>query len=156
MNRCPTLKVHDKVRHQTDSVRYLGNMLTPQGGLNATLDDRRRRGWGKVSQILGILSEMNSGHHRLEIGLVLRMAILTNSLLFCLEAWSNLNEQSLKRLEQVDSALLRALVNGHSKCPVIFFHLETGTLKLRHLLVINRLMYHHHILTLFFFLIQKE
>ena len=48
-------------------------------------------------------------------------------------------------MEQVDSHFLKLLGDGHSKSPTVFQHLETGTLKLRHILMINRLMYHHHI-----------
>ena len=78
---------------------------------------------------------------------MLRKAILVSSLLYSAEAWSNVTEGDIVRLEQVDTALLRSLVGGHSKCPVEFHHLETGTLKLRHILTYKRMMYHHHILT---------
>lgn len=57
-----------------------------------------------------------------------------------------MSEQDIKRLEQVDTTLLKSLVKGHSKTPVVFHHLEYGTLMLRHILMINRIMYHHHIL----------
>ena len=86
------------------------------------------------------------GDNRVQVGLILRKAILVNSLLFTAEAWSGVREANLVRLEQVDLALLRSLVSGHSKCATEFAHLETGTLKLRHILTQNRLMYHHHIL----------
>ena len=83
----------------------------------------------------------------MEIGLLLRKAILTSSLLFSAEAWSAVTDTVIHRFKQVDSALLRSLVNGHSKTANIFHHLETGTLKLRHILMKNRLLYHHHIIT---------
>ena len=57
-------------------------------------------------------------------------------------------EAEIKRLEQVDSALLKGLVDGHSKTPSCFHYLETGSLMLRHIIRINRLMYHYHILSL--------
>ena len=91
---------------------------------------------------------MDFGQHRIEVGLLLRKAILTSGLLYSAEAWSDVSEADIKRLEQVDSALLKALVKGHSKTAPIFHHLETGTLMLRHIIKINRLMFHHHILNL--------
>ena len=97
---------------------------------------------------LGILGEVDFGQNRIEVGLLLRDAILTSGLLYSAEAWSAVSETDIKRIEQVDSALLKALVKGHSKTPLIFHHLETGTLMLRHILKINRLMFHHHILNL--------
>ena len=58
-----------------------------------------------------------------------------------------MTNKDIKRLEQVDTCLLKALVKGHSKTPVVFHHLESGTLMLRHILMINRLMYHHNLLS---------
>ena len=143
---CPTLKVHNSNMKEAKSTKYLGNLVTSHGGVRDTVEDRRSKGWGKVATIKGILSEVDLGNHRVQVGLILRKAILVNSLLFTAEAWSGVREADLVRLEQVDLALLRSLVSGHSKCATEFAHLETGTLKLRHILTQNRLMYHHHIL----------
>ena len=143
---CPTLKVHNSNMKEAKSTKYLGNLVTSRGGVRDTVEDRRSKGWGKVATIKGILSEVDLGNHRVQVGLILRKAILVNSLLFTAEAWSGVREADLVRLEQVDLALLRSLVSGHSKCATEFAHLETGTLKLRHILTRNRLMYHHHIL----------
>ena len=144
---CPKLKVHEENMHDVQSFKYLGNIVTTNGGNQATIEDRRNRGWGKVAQIMGILGEVETGAHRMEVGLLLRKAILTNSLLFSAEAWSAVTDADIHRLEQVDLALLKSLVNGHSKTAAIFHHLETGTLKLRHILMKNRLLYHHHIVS---------
>ena len=95
-----------------------------------------------MSAIQAILSEVDMGSR-----LLLRKAILVSSLLFTTETWSGLKETQLKRLEQVDQSLLRSLMDCHSKVAVEFIHMESGTLKLRHILTMNRMMYHHHILT---------
>ena len=48
----------------------------------------------------------------------------------------------------LNMASIRALMDGgHSKCPKAFYFLEFGTLMVRHLVMIRRLMYHRHILT---------
>ena len=112
------------------------------------MEDRRKKGWGKVTQVMGILGEVALGAHRVEAGLILRSSILVSSLLWSAEAWSAVSDKELKRLEQVDTHFLRLLVGGHSKCPTVFHHLETGTLKLRHILTIQRLLYLRHIVTL--------
>ena len=112
---CPSLKVHKETMQKADSFKYLGNIITSNGSNRATIEDRRNKGWGKVAQIMGILGEVEIGAHRMEIGLLLRKAILTSSLLFSAEAWSAITDAEIHRLEQVDSALLRSLVNGHSK-----------------------------------------
>ena len=73
--------------------------MSSTGGITETIEDRRNKGWGKVSTIMGILEEVTLGSHRLEV----------NSLLFSTEAWSGVTEKHLK----------------HSKCGVEFHHLET-------------------------------
>ena len=145
---CPSLKVHSQNMHDVKSSKYLGNVLTSSGGVRETISDRRNKGWGKVAQILGILGEVPLGQYRIEVGLLLRKAILTSALLYSAEAWSAVSETEIRQLEQVDSALLKGLVEGHSKTPSCFHYLETGSLMLRHIIKINRVMYHHHILGL--------
>ena len=47
----------------------------------------------------------------------------------------------------VDNVLLSRLTGGQSKCPSEYNYLETGSLKLRHILTYSRLIYHHEILS---------
>ena len=145
---CPSLKVHTQNMHDVRSSKYLGNVLKSAGGVRETISDRRNKGWGKVAQILGILGEVPLGQYRIEVGLLLRKAILTSALLYSAEAWSAVSEKEIKQLEQVDSALLKGLLESHSKTATSFYYLETGSLMLRHILRINRVMYLHHILGL--------
>ena len=122
---------------EVKSVKYLVNIVSENGSIKETIEDRRKSGWGKFAQILGILGEVNMGAHRVRVGLLLRKAILTSSLLFTAEAWHNVTDQDLKRLEQVDISLLRGIMNSHSKSANVFHYLETGSLMLRYLLTIN-------------------
>ena len=69
---CPTLKVHKQDMQLKTSTKYLGNILSTSGGINDMIEDRRNQGWGKVSTIMGILSEVDMGVHKLEVGLLLR------------------------------------------------------------------------------------
>ena len=72
---------------------------------------------------------------------------LTDGMLFSTEAWSSITDSEMDRIEQVDLALLRTLMDGHSKCSKVFIYLEFGVLSFRHLITIRRLMFHQHILT---------
>ena len=150
---------------KSECAKYLGNYITHKGGVNETVEDRSKKGWGKISQIMAILGEVDMGENRLEAGLLLRESILINSLLFSAEAWSAVTDKQLARLEVVDTALLRQLTGGgqgsgdggqgigggHSKCPTEFHHMETGTLKLRHILTYRRLMFHQPMWIIFKF-----
>ena len=61
------------------------------------------------------------------------------------EAWSNVSDADMERLKQVSTAALRALVDGHSKCSKAFYYLEFGVSMVRHIVMVRRFMYHHHI-----------
>ena len=112
---------------EAGSAKYLGNFVTANGGVRDTIEDRRNKGWGKVATIKGILSAVDLGDHRVEVGLLLRKAILVNSLLFTAETWSGVKKADLVRIEQVDQSLLESLVSCHSKTPKEFAHLELET-----------------------------
>ena len=75
------------------------------------------------------------------------MAKLVNGTIYSSEAWGKVTEAELTRLEQVDFALLRSLVSGHSKISRAFTLLEFGVFSIRHLIMIRRLLYHHHFVT---------
>ena len=143
---CPILKVHNSNMQHASTVKYLGNIISVKGSNKDNIEHRRNRGWGKLAEISGLVSEM-PWQHRLEVGLKMRESKLCNGILFSTEAWSSISDRDMDRLEQVDLALLKQLVDGHSKCSKVFYYLEFGVISLRHLIMSRRLMYHHHILT---------
>ena len=68
-------------------------------------------------------------------------------MIYSTESWSKISDKELTRLEQVDMALLLSLAEGHTKTRRAFVLLEFGVLKVRHLSMIRRFMYHHHLVT---------
>ena len=91
----------------SQTVRYLGNIILASSSLGHCIEDRRSKGWGKVSEIKGIILELPE-IWRIEIDLKLSEAKVHNS-----EAWSNVLDADMERLKQVSTAALRALVDGH-------------------------------------------
>ena len=143
---CPTLKVHKQDVKDVKSQKYLGDKISTSGTIKESVEDRRKKGWGKVAEIAGILSEMPHSR-KIEVGLKLRDAKLLNGMLFSTEAWSSVSDAELTRMGQVDLALLRSLVDGHSKRSKAFILMEFGVLELRHRITIRRFIFHHHIIT---------
>ena len=76
-----------------------------------------------AAEIISILDEIPLEQHRMEIGLLLRQAMLINSMLFNSEAWHSMRENDIKMLEAVDEYLLRSLVHAHAKTPPEFLYL---------------------------------
>ena len=74
----------------------------------------------------------------MEIGLLLRNAMLLNGILYNSEAWHDISEEDMKVLESIDEHLLRSLVNGHSKTPLEFLYMEMGSTPIRHIVSCRR------------------
>ena len=127
------------------SVKNIIQPLTESGTNRDSIEDRRNKGWGKVADISGILSQLPD-IRKVEIGLKLRDTKLINGMIYSTEAWSRISDIEVTRLEQVDLALLRSLVEAHSKCSKAFILLEFGVISFSHLIRIRRIMYHHHII----------
>ena len=125
----------------TTKSKYLGDVLDKTGKVRANIEERRAKGFAIVNEILAIVEEIPLGRYRMEIGLNLRQAMLINGILYNSEAWHDINEKEIKRLEEVDEHLLRSLVNGHAKTPLEFIYLETGSLPLRFIISSRRMCF---------------
>ena len=73
--------------------------------------------------------------------------MLINGMLSSSEAWSDVKDGDIKLLEDVDEFLLRSLFKAHSKTPLEFLHLETGTVPLRYIIESRRINHLHNILS---------
>ena len=82
----------------------------------------------------------------MQAGLTLRQAMFVNGTLFNSEAWHNVEDKDILPLEKVDEALLRGLLQAHSKTPIEALYLETNSLPVRYILKSRRLMYLQNIL----------
>ena len=140
VNECHVVKVHDTQMTNSDSEKYLGDILDKSGKIRATIEDRQKKGYGLVPEILAILNEIPLGQYKMEIGLHLRQAILINGMLYNSEAWHAISEEELRMLETVDEHLLRSLVNGHSKTSLEFLYLEAGAIPIRFIISRRRLI----------------
>ena len=140
------LKVHDSKMESSECEKYLGDFITSDGKLKVNIDNRRAKGYGLAAEILAILDEVPLGKHRIEIGLILRQAMLVNGMLYNSEAWHCLSESDIKSLEKVDEYLLRNLTKAHSKTPLEFLYLETGTMPLSFIISSRRLNFFHNII----------
>ena len=138
---CQKLKIHDETMEDATKSKYLGDIIDHSGKVTANIEERRCKGFAIVNEILTILEEIPLGKYKLEIGLSLRQAMLLNGILFNSEAWHNLNEKEIRRLEEVDEYLLRALVHGHAKTPLEFLYLETGAIPIRYVIGSRRMCF---------------
>ena len=56
--KCPKLKVHEQAMKSATSAKYLGDVVSGRTSVHDTIEKRRSEGWGRISQIMGILEEV--------------------------------------------------------------------------------------------------
>ena len=84
---CPSVKVHGAQMKDSESEKYLGDLIDTSGKINATIDHRKSKGTGIISEIVSIVEEIPFGKHEIEVAMKLREAMLINGLLYNSEAW---------------------------------------------------------------------
>ena len=123
---CPKLEIHGEQMKESNSEKYLGNLISTEMNCNQLIKSRANAGIGNVSQIMSILKDVSLGYHYFRIAKILREAMLINGMLFSASAWYPISEQNIRTLEQVDESLLRQILGAHSKTPLEALYLELG------------------------------
>ena len=103
---CPSLKVHEDQMKSSESETYLGDIFNKSGKSKANIQARREKGFGLVSEIISNMSEIPLGKYKVQIGLILRQAMLLNGMLHSSEVWSDIKKDEIKLLEDVDEFFL--------------------------------------------------
>ena len=111
------------------------------------MNSRRDKGFGIFSDIMSLISEIPLGKYKTKIALILRQAMLFNGIVYNSEAWSDVKEEDIRSLEEVDECLLRSIFKAHCKTPLEYLYLETGCIPIRNIVSSRRLNYLHNILT---------
>ena len=139
-------EIGEALLDDTDSEKYLGDIISCDGRNTKNVKARRSKGVGIVEQILKILGGTIYGPYYFEVGLILRQSLFVNSVLTNSESWYGLKETKIEQLEQVDEMLLRKLLEVGQGCPKEMLFLETGSWPLRYIIMSRRLMFLHYIL----------
>ena len=144
---CPTLKVHEHEMKDSEREKYLGDIVDSNGKVQATIENRTKRGQGIITEIMSIVNDIPFGEHQTEVALRLREAMLINGMLFNSESWHGVTKANIAALEVVDQSLLRAILNAHRGTTNEFLYLETGTLPIRWIIAQRRINFLKHIMS---------
>lgn len=146
-NQCVKLKVKDSIMEKVQNEKYLGQYISSDGKNDKNIKERSNKGTSALCQVYSMLIEVSLGSFYFHIGLILRDTNVINGILFGAEAWYGVTEKQIKVLEDVDLNYMRKLFNAHSKTAKEAFHLETGKLPVKFILINRRLMYWFHIIS---------
>ena len=112
---CVQLEVQDTDMKESNTEKYIGDVISADGSNDENIKKRRSQGIGAMAQIFSILSEISLGYHYVEIGLILRESILLSKLLLSCESWYKLHKYQIEKLEEIDNSFFHRLFNSHSK-----------------------------------------
>ena len=72
---------------KSEECSYLGDILSTTGSVDNTIEKRRQKGIGIISQITGIINGLSLGHYYFKIAFIFRESMLLNGILTNLEVW---------------------------------------------------------------------
>ena len=140
------LKVHNQKMKKSESCSYLGDRLSSDGTLDLTIEERRQKGVGLVTQITGMVNQLSFGNFYFKIAFMFRNCMYVNGILTNSEIWYNLSKKNQDILQAGDIMLVRKLLKGHSKTAKEAFYLETGLLEIKYIILKRKFMYLWHLL----------
>ena len=117
-----------------------------QGNINDTILERSTRAIGLRTQIKSLISSISLGSFFFEISLIFRESMYLNSILVNCDSWYSISKKNMEILESADIAYFQVVFNSHSKTARESYYLETGKLKLKHMIAMRRLMFLQNIL----------
>ena len=96
--KCVFLEVQKSEMKSAENEKYIGDVISQNGSNDANVSRRRSQGIGAISQIFALLNEISLGYHYIEIGLILREAILLSKMLLSAESWHRLFQYQIEKL----------------------------------------------------------
>ena len=97
----------------SDTEKYIGDMISYDGSNDKNITNRRYQGFGTISQIFSMLQVLSLGYHYVRIGLILRESHLLSKLLLNSESWNRLFKYQIEKLEDIDYIFFHQLFYSH-------------------------------------------
>ena len=103
---------------------------------------------GVITQIMRILKSVSLGHFYFEMAVLLRESLLMNGILFNSEVWYSLTKAQVNELQEVDTLMLRKVMEVNKSVPISSLFLELGLTPIKQILQGRRVMYLHYLVSL--------
>ena len=131
---------------EVEDEKYLGDIISQDGKNMKNILARTNRGIGITNQIMSILDEICFGRYYFEVAVLLRNSLFLSSILTNSEAWYNLKNEELEKLEQADESLLRKILECPASTPKEMMYLELNCLPIRYIIKCRRVNFLAYIL----------
>ena len=145
----PPVLLVDGVEIQVVSfAKYLGDIISANGGNSDLIRDRVKKGKAIIISALSLCNDMTLGYHYIGSALLLYQAIFIASVLFNSQAWTNITKSQITQLRTVQLKYLKRTLQVPNSTPNAFTFLELGVLPVEFEIHKRQLMFLHHIHTL--------
>ena len=144
---CPQLQVHGTKMVEVTSDTYLGDLISNDGKNSLNIRNRIGKGIGKISEIFTMLEKITLGEHYFATALLLRESMFLSSILTNSGIWYGLTKADTEELEQLDTYLLRKIMNTRILVPTESLFLELGCLNIGTIIKARRINYLHYLVT---------
>ena len=132
--------------------KYLGDMINGGGlpqSIKSTIDERHGRIFGSILEIRTILEDYRSSKAGgVNSGIMLWEVAVIPSLLNNSETWTDLEEEQIERMEDLQNMLLRILFNTAKTTPKALLYWDTGVLPISYKIDQHKLLFIHHLITM--------
>ena len=146
-------KLHPKISLGTVSLnpcteyKYLGDILTSDDKMNATINQRKNSLTGLTAELNAILEQLDQSHLHIDAILQYHKGIVLPRLLINSETW-DLTKTNLASLETIQNTNLKRLLRLPPSTPTIGLRNELNLLSLENQIIQKRMLYFHRILNL--------
>ena len=97
--------------------------------------------------MMNILETVTFGEYYFSTALILRESLFLNGILTNAEVWYGLTKAEVKELEDLDSILLRKILNTQFSVPAESLNLELGLLNIETVIKARRINFLHYLAT---------
>ena len=126
-------------------IEYLGDVINSKGDYSDLINDRVSRGVSAMVRIEALVQETGLGVHTVSVYLLLYQALFLSCVLFNSQAWSNIKESDIEKLEKIQLRCLKKILQLSRSTANSFVFLEFGELPIRYIIDRNQLNFLHRI-----------
>ena len=141
----PTLTIGDGQVAQIRLSKLLGDIVNEKGTNLDMIDDKVNSAKAAMVNSLALASDLTMGVHQLRASIVTYNSVFVQTLLSNCQAWTNLSNTDLKKLETSQLRYLKRAVRSPLSATNSFTFLEFGALPATYLIHCRQLSYLHHI-----------
>ena len=144
----PTLTIGDGVIPQVQHTKALGDNVNEKGNNVDLIEGKVKSAKAALTECLAMCNEITMGLFFVESATILYQSVFLATLLHNCQAWRNLTNNDLKKLEVTQLSYLKRVMRAPLSTPNAFVFLEFGVLPVKYIIQIRQLTFLHHILGL--------